>query len=155
MRTSRHALTVQAPAALPASVDPIRLEQVFTNLLNNAIKYSPDGGAIDVEVLRPTPAVAQVAVRDHGLGIPPEQRARIFERFYQAHTQRHLSGLGLGLYLSQEIVTLHGGRVTVEFPSDGGTRFIVSLPTSEGAILAPMLSEEEPPLPETTWTHDP
>lgn len=155
MRTSQHALTVQAPAALPAFVDPIRLEQVFTNLLNNAIKYSPDGGAIAVEVLRPTPAVAQVAVRDHGLGIPPEQRARIFERFYQAHAQRHLSGLGLGLYLSQEIVTLHGGRVTVEFPSDGGTRFIVSLPTSEAATLAPMSSEEEPPLPETTWTHDP
>jgi signal transduction histidine kinase len=100
---------------------------VLTNLLDNAIKYSPDGGAITV-TLGQTPEELTVSVRDHGLGIPPEQRGRIFDRFFQAHQDAHRSGLGLGLYISQQIVELHGGQITVEFPPDGGTCFVVHLP---------------------------
>jgi signal transduction histidine kinase len=70
----------------------------------------------------------EIVVRDHGLGIPPEKRARIFERFYQAHGDGHKSGMGLGLHVSRQIVELHGGEITAEFPSDGGCRFIVRLP---------------------------
>ena len=155
IRTDHHTLTLDAPLPVFAWSDALRVEQVLTNLLDNAIKFSPRGGAIDVAVWQASPEMAQVAVRDHGLGIPPEQRAHIFERFYQAHAQSHLSGLGLGLFISHEIVTLHGGRLSVEFPFDGGTLFVVSLPTSEGASLTAVSSEEKTPRTETTSTEDP
>ena len=130
--TGAHAIVVAAPPALPALVDPLRVEQVVTNLLDNAIKYSPGGGPIEVEVSRPAAAMAQLAVRDHGLGIAPEHRAHIFDRFYQAHGDGHFSGMGLGLYISRQIVELHGGHIAAEFPPDGGTRFVVALPV--GAV---------------------
>ena len=69
----------------------------------------------------------QLSVRDHGIGIPPQDRPSVFDRFYQARGGRSF-GLGLGLYISQQIVALHGGRIGVEAPSDGGTRFVVTLP---------------------------
>jgi signal transduction histidine kinase len=109
-------------------VDPLRLEQVLTNLVNNAIKYSPDGGTIAIAVTQHADT-AQVTVRDHGLGIPPEHREHIFDRFYQAHSRSHRSGMGLGLYISRQIVDLHGGSIIADFPADGGTRFVVTLPT--------------------------
>jgi signal transduction histidine kinase len=68
-------------------------------------------------------------LRDQGIGIPPEQRAHIFDRFYQAHASSHRSGLGLGLYISQQIVALHGGHLTAEFPPEGGSLFLIRLPT--------------------------
>jgi len=128
-QTSAHTLVVTAPPTVPARVDPLRLEQVLTNLLGNAIKYSPDGGRIDVTV-EPAPGgdVARVMVRDRGIGIPEEHRAHIFDRFYQAHASSHRSGLGLGLYISRRIVEHHGGRLEAAFPPDGGTLFIVHLP---------------------------
>ena len=67
-------------------------------------------------------------MRDHGLGIPRAQREHIFERFYQAHSSRHRVGLGLGLFISRQIVEMHGGQIRVEFPRGRGTRFIVRLP---------------------------
>jgi len=96
--------------------------------VNNAIKYSPDGGTIDIAATQHGDT-AQVAVRDHGLGIPPEHREHIFDRFYQAHARSHRSGMGLGLYISRQIVDLHGGAIAADFPADGGTRFVVTLPT--------------------------
>lgn len=123
------------PPRLPARVDALRLEQVLTNLLDNAIKYSPDGGTITV-TLGQTAAELCVSVRDHGLGIPAEQRGRIFDRFFQAHQDGHRSGMGLGLYISKQIVDLHGGEITVEFPADGGTCFVVHLPATASAVLA-------------------
>ena len=111
-----------------ASVDPVRFEQVIANLLDNAIKYSPDGGPIELELTRPSAASVQLAVRDHGLGIAPERRSQIFDRFYQAHGEGYRSGMGLGLYISRQIVELHGGELWAEFPPDGGSRFVVRLP---------------------------
>jgi signal transduction histidine kinase len=128
-RTSRHDLVLSAPPEVRAFVDALRLEQVLTNLLDNAIKFSPQGGRIDVEVAALDDGRVRLAVRDRGLGIPPEHRGRIFERFHQAHAAEHRSGLGLGLYVSRGIVELHGGRIWAEFPPDGGTRFVVTLPT--------------------------
>jgi PAS domain S-box-containing protein len=122
-----HDLSVEAPPLLEADVDALRFEQVVTNLVTNAIKYSPEGGAIDV-VLRATDRDVELSVRDHGLGVPPEKRPRIFERFYQAHGDSHQQGLGLGLYIGRQIVELHGGNIRAEFPGDGGSRFIVTLP---------------------------
>lgn len=125
--TARHTIAHRGPSELWATVDRLRLEQVLANLLDNAIKYSPDGGPIELE-LSSTAGAVRIAVTDRGLGIPPEQRARIFERFHQAHADRNLAGLGLGLFVTREIVHLHGGRIEAEFPDEGGARFVVTLP---------------------------
>ncbi len=108
--------------------DPRLLERILQNLVSNAVKYTPAGGAIDVTLSRSGPAAAELSVRDRGVGIPPERRGQIFERFYQAHTNGHRNGWGLGLYISRQIVELHGGEIRAEFPEDGGTRFVVRLP---------------------------
>jgi signal transduction histidine kinase len=124
-----HPIEVRSPGTpIVAVVDSLRLEQVLLNLLTNAVKYSPEGGEIAVELTRPDPGTVRLAVRDHGLGVPPERREHLFERFYQAHGEGHLSGLGLGLYVSRQIVDLHGGTIAAEFPADGGTRIVVTLP---------------------------
>jgi signal transduction histidine kinase len=75
--------------------------------------------------------VVELSVRDRGVGIPAEHRAHIFDRFYQAHAGGQLTnmaGLGLGLYISRQIVELHGGTIEAQFPEDGGTRIVVRLP---------------------------
>ena len=134
-RTSKHAFVLAADTHLVADIDPIGIEQVLSNLLDNAIKYSPEGGPIDIEVGKHDDEQAFIAVRDRGLGIPPEKRDAIFERFYQAHADDHRSGLGLGLYICQQIVELHGGTIAVDFPPDGGTRFEVMLPLVARAVV--------------------
>jgi signal transduction histidine kinase len=137
-RTSKHPIALTTQPDVVAEVDPMAIEQVLSNLLDNAIKYSPDGGQVDVLVALEDTGQARVAVRDHGIGIPPAKRKAIFDRFYQAHAEDHRSGLGLGLYISQRIIGLHGGRIMVEFPTDGGTRFVVEVPVQmkEGVMPA-------------------
>jgi two-component system sensor histidine kinase BaeS len=71
-------------------------------------------------------------VSDSGIGVPEEHRPHIFDRFYQAHAEHRLGGMGLGLYISRQIVELHGGRVEAEFPAAGGTRITVTLPAGAG-----------------------
>jgi signal transduction histidine kinase len=133
--TDRHVITFEPGAAesLVARVDALRLEQVLTNQLVNPVKYSPDGGPIDVAIRCCEPAAFEIAVRDHGLGVPPDKRERIFDRFFQAHEGAQRSGMGLGLYISQQIVELHGGQIRAEFPPDGGTRMVVRLPLAPAA----------------------
>ncbi|HET6316037.1 MAG TPA: ATP-binding protein, partial [Chloroflexota bacterium] len=126
--TVDHTLGLVAPATLECEIDPLRFEQVLSNLLDNAMKYSPDGGAIDVTLSHNADDI-ELTVRDRGLGIPEEKRAQIFERFYQAHDNGQ-RGMGLGLYVSRHIVELHGGDMWAEFPPDGGTRMVVRLPVS-------------------------
>ena len=133
VRSTRHTLVVSTNGTVVADVDPIAIEQVLSNLLDNAIKYSPSGGQIDVEIRDAGDEYAQLMVRDRGIGIPPEKREAIFQRFFQAHASEHRSGLGLGLYISSQIVALHGGEITAEFPPDGGTRFVVRLPCQTSA----------------------
>jgi signal transduction histidine kinase len=127
-QTAKHTLVLVAPPALPAVVDPLRLEQVLTNLLSNALKFSPEGGSVELTLTTPAPDQVGFAVRDHGLGIPEAQRAGLFARFHQAHAHSHRSGLGLGLYISRQIVDLHGGHIEASFPRDGGTCLVVDLP---------------------------
>jgi signal transduction histidine kinase len=128
--SEKHTILVSAPSTLVAEVDALRLEQVLTNLLDNAVKYSPDGGSVDVQVAKRR-GFMELAIRDHGLGIPANRRRQIFERFYQAHSSGYRSGLGLGLYISRQIVELHGGSIRAEFPRGGGTRFVVRLPLKQ------------------------
>ncbi len=126
--TQRHTLALIAPETCLATVDPMRLEQVVANLVDNAVKYSPNGGAIEVVLSQPGPSTIEMVVRDWGLGIPAERRANLFDRFYQAHGEGNFGGLGLGLYVSRQIVELHGGTIDADFPISGGSRFVVSLP---------------------------
>jgi signal transduction histidine kinase len=129
--THGHTLRVTATGPVWAHVDALRLEQVITNLLDNAIKYSPEGGAVDIEVAAGPDSTARISVRDRGIGIPPEHRPHIFDRFYQAHAGQHfagVAGMGLGLYISRRIVEMHGGTIELEAPEDGGSRVTVMLP---------------------------
>jgi signal transduction histidine kinase len=128
MVTSHHHLRLTAPEQVRADIDPVRIEQVITNLLDNAIKYSPEGGDIDVQLSASPPDQARISVRDHGLGIAPDRRDKLFERFYRAHADSQVTGLGLGLFIARHLVDLHGGDIQVEAPMDGGTRFTVCLP---------------------------
>ncbi|MBA2449971.1 MAG: PAS domain S-box protein [Chloroflexi bacterium] len=131
-RTSRHTIVVHAPTEVSALVDPLRLEQVVTNLLDNAIKFSPNGGPIDVEVTTDTEGLpietVRLTVTDAGIGIKPEQRERIFERFSRPRADDRTAGMGLGLYLSRQVVDLHGGQIRAESPAGGGARLVVDLP---------------------------
>jgi len=133
---SRHTIVLQAPPGLQAYVDPLRIDQAITNLVDNAIKYSPDGGEIRVDLAQPTKDTIEIAVTDRGIGIAPEHRSRIFERFYRAHGAYHLAGIGLGLYITRQIVELHGGQVHAEFPDEGGTRFVIQLSSKPSSSLA-------------------
>ncbi|MDI7275828.1 MAG: HAMP domain-containing sensor histidine kinase, partial [Anaerolineae bacterium] len=133
--TTRHHLSLDAPESLVAYVDPLRLQEVLYSLLDNAIRYSPRGGPVEVTLSTPGPDTVRIAVRDHGIGVPPEQRGQLFTRFFQA-ARRPAGGLGLGLYASRSIVELHGGRIWAEFPEDGGSRFLVELPRLSGEAPA-------------------
>jgi len=123
--------------AAPASGtwDPARLDQVITNLLTNAFKYGA-GKAIDVQV-GAADGLARLAVRDHGIGVPAEDRERIFRRFERAVSDRHYGGLGLGLWISRQIVEAHGGRIWAEPAGEEGTRFVVELPREATRSAAP------------------
>ncbi len=131
-RASQHHLTLEAPEPVVAAVDATGIERVLGNLIDNAVKFSPNSGSIEITVSKVEPNLARISVRDHGLGIPPEKRGANFERFFQAHGSDHRSGLGLGLFICRQILQQHGGDIAVEFPDDGGTRFIATLPICEG-----------------------
>ncbi len=137
----RHDVKLEAPESLAALLDPLRVEQVLVNLIDNAIKYSPDGGSIDVEVWAPTAGEVTIAVSDEGIGIEPEHRDHIFERFYRAG-DGVISGMGLGLYITRQIVEMHGGTISAEFPASGGSRFVVRLP--RGGAAEPNAVAEAP-----------
>lgn len=122
-------ITVHLHNSEPAVIrgDLFRLERVFANLMDNAIKYTPFGGRIDVAVHNQQQAV-QVSIADKGAGIDPKALKRIFERFYRADASRHTPGLGLGLSLAESIVKAHGGSITVQSELWKGSIFTVILP---------------------------
>jgi two-component system, OmpR family, phosphate regulon sensor histidine kinase PhoR len=129
-------LRVEAPAkGLPAvDVDPHQLRRVLQNLLENAVKYSPDGGEVVLEIDAGDDRL-QVRVRDEGLGIPRGEQERIFEKFYRADPQlaRGVGGTGLGLYICRELVQRMGGEIEVESEPGQGSVFTVELPAPGSA----------------------
>ena len=134
--TTTHTLEVRAAGPVLAWADPVRLEQVITNLIDNAIRFSPRGGSITAEVSSRTDGTICLSVTDQGVGIPHARREWIFDRFHQGDPGSYSAGLGLGLYVSRQIVELHGGTIDVESPPDGGSRFVVTLP-AHGARTPP------------------
>ena len=109
--------------------DAVRLEQVLSNLINNAIKYSPAGAHIRITG-RVLPREIVVSVTDQGIGIPLEEQARIFERFYRVDDalSRRTQGSGLGLYLAKAVIDAHRGRIEVESAPGQGAKFSFALP---------------------------
>jgi len=133
-----HEIETKVEGTAPIVADRDRIEQVFENLVGNAIKYSPESGPIEM-TLRVNGASAVVSVRDHGIGVAPAEVEKIFGLFYRSPDPRadHVGGLGLGLYISREIVSRHHGRLWAERNPDAGTTFHVTLP------LAQVRSREE------------
>lgn len=128
-----HELSLRTPgAALAICADPIRLEQVLHNLLENAIKYSPHGGRIEVTV-EATTSMVRIDVRDQGIGIPEEALPHLFTRFYRAPnaTFQANTSLGVGLYVVRELVQAHGGTISVASVEGVGSTFTVELPLAE------------------------
>jgi PAS domain S-box-containing protein len=129
----QHTLTCSFPnTPLMIEGDELRLEQVLQNLLSNAVKYSPGGGPITVRAAQQGEQV-WVAVADQGIGIPPANLPRLFERFYRADNvdPHQISGMGIGLHVVRAIVELHGGHVDVVSAEAGGTTFTVYLPAAQ------------------------
>jgi signal transduction histidine kinase len=130
---TQHTLTCSDPGVgLIINGDALRLEQVLQNLVQNAIKYSPAGGAVAVQVEQRGQMVC-VAVADQGIGIPQDALPNLFRRFYRAKNveEQHIDGMGIGLHVVKEIVTLHGGEVTVASSEGQGSTFTVCLPLAE------------------------
>jgi two-component system phosphate regulon sensor histidine kinase PhoR len=131
-------LELHLPPALPRVLgDPERVRQVLVNLVENAVKYSPGGGRVDVTVSSEWDVV-KFAVRDEGLGIPHTEQARIFEKFYRldAGMRRGVGGSGLGLFIARELVELMGGRMWVRSQPGAGSTFTFELPVAEPSETA-------------------
>ncbi|MFQ5981705.1 MAG: sensor histidine kinase [Candidatus Heimdallarchaeota archaeon] len=122
-------ISVKAPTDLPVTADRNRLQQVLANLLDNSIKYTPPGGAIEVEAHQNNHEVA-ITVKDNGVGIPPEDVPKIWDRLYRGDKSRSQRGLGLGLSLVKAIIEAHGGYTRVSSQLDAGSLFSVYLPAT-------------------------
>src|SRR5205807_9755264 len=142
-QAERHLVSLRlrgaAPDAAPdhaagtALADRDRIVQVLTNLLDNAIKFTPEGGTVEVSV-GGTPSEVAVSVSDTGPGIPPDDLPRVFDRFYRAERSRSrgAGGTGLGLAIAKHIVEAHGGRITVTSRANAGRTFTFTLPAAPG-----------------------
>jgi signal transduction histidine kinase len=139
-RASRHgiALSLQVDPELDRVVaDERKVKQVIFNLLSNAVKFTPDGGRVELSA-RPMDGEIQVQVRDSGVGIAPEDQARIFEEFRQVgHGAAKREGTGLGLALAKRFIELHGGRIWVESRVGTGSTFTFTLPLAGRAARSP------------------
>jgi PAS domain S-box-containing protein len=122
----------------PVEADAQRLRQVLVNLVDNAIKYSPDGGRVELR-LESSPGSVRIVVADEGLGIAPDDQERIFEKFYRVdpHMKRGIGGSGLGLYLSRQIVERMGGTLTVSSQRGYGSAFTIELPREQVSAPTP------------------
>jgi PAS domain S-box-containing protein len=145
IRAAGHQVSVHVDAGDSViEVDPLRMSQVLTNILNNAAKYTPAGGTIGVRA-RIDADVVEIAVEDSGIGIPEDMIERIFDVFTQINpTGPHAAGgLGIGLTLVRRLVEMHGGRVAVFSRGAGhGSRFVVTLPRRNAAASAPAAPEQ-------------
>jgi two-component system sensor histidine kinase MprB len=123
------------------SAAPARLDRAIANLLDNAVKWGPRGGPVEVFVCE-----GRLDVRDHGPGIDPDDLPHVFDRFYRSRGARGLPGSGLGLAIVRQVADTHGGAVRAASDSEGGARLTLELPAlSMGAEDAPDV--HKPPLP--------
>jgi two-component system clock-associated histidine kinase SasA len=122
-------LTTDIPSDLPLVYgDPDRIKQVISNLLDNAIKYSPSSGTIDLSILHRTAQKIQISISDNGPGIPDVSRNHIFEEHYRLERDEAQQGYGIGLSVCQQIVRAHYGQIWVDSAPDQGSCFNFTLP---------------------------
>lgn len=133
-RAGNRRLRVRAAADLPRpAIDPVRIEQVVRNLVDNAVKFSPPTGAIDVSAVRQD-GVIVVTVKDEGPGVAPEYHHRVFERFFRVEREGStVAGAGLGLAICKRFVELHGGEIALDSRPGQGAAFRFTLPLGEPA----------------------
>jgi two-component system CheB/CheR fusion protein len=129
--SNNHKVIVESSSSIKVNADKYRVEQVILNLLENAIKYSPDAKDVLLNCDEEN-GWLKLSVTDFGIGIPEDQKQFVFDRFFRAHTSAHnFSGLGLGLYISSEIIKRHGGEIGVESKEGKGSVFWFTLPSLE------------------------
>jgi two-component system sensor histidine kinase KdpD len=128
----RHTVIVDVPADLPLlSLDGVLMEQVFVNLLENAVHYTPPGSRVELHARRLGNRV-EITCADNGPGLPAGSEARVFEKFYRgASPPDSRRGVGLGLAICKAIVEVHGGRISARNRPEGGAEFIISLPCGQ------------------------
>jgi two-component system sensor histidine kinase KdpD len=122
-----------APDLPEIAADPVQLDQVLTNLVENAARHSPNEGVVRIDI-GPIEGGVRVRVADEGPGIPAEQREKVFEAFYRGRVEPERPGSGLGLAIVRAIVTAHGGTIWVEETTGGGTSVVFDLPIEEGVV---------------------
>jgi signal transduction histidine kinase len=125
-------ITFTTPAAVRVQGDPERIAQILANLLDNATKYSPPGSTIDV-ALSVLDNEAQIRVTDRGIGVPDDERDRIFGPFYRTSRTRAIPGTGLGLHISRKIAEQHHGRLWMQSSDEAGSVFVLALPLASGS----------------------
>jgi signal transduction histidine kinase len=142
-----HRFVLDVPdAPLHAEADPERLRQVVAHLIENAVKFSPEGGTVTVAARQRNGAV-EVSVTDEGVGIPPGERERIFRKFYRGEASSRgqlAAGTGLGLFIVQGLVQAMGGTISVDSTEGGGSSFAIALPLAR-QIASELLTEAEAP----------
>jgi len=124
---NKHTIHVEGPAELTVLADRNRIEQVISNFLTNAIKYSPDSTRVDVLLEKTGDGSVKVSVTDYGIGIPDDKIGLIFDRFFRVEDTRYISGVGLGLFISSEIIKRHGGEIGVTSVLGSGSTFWFTL----------------------------
>jgi CheY-like chemotaxis protein len=147
LQSRRHTLSVSIPDEdIYVNADPVRLEQVFANLLDNAGKYTPSGGSIFVSVTRTGNSVV-IAVRDTGIGIARDRLVGIFEPFQRSvDHERGSPGLGIGLSISKKIVEMHGGSIVASSGGlDDGSEFRIYLPMSSEKVFSTLDAPQQAP----------
>ncbi|HEU5377070.1 MAG TPA: PAS domain-containing protein [Ktedonobacteraceae bacterium] len=127
-----HTLLVQGASNRQMLADKHRIDQVLTNIIENAVKYSPQADEVDIHII-PREDTVSISIRDYGFGIVKEQQSKIFERLYRVSPKKEtgIAGLGMGLYISSAIVKHYGGDISVESEPGKGSTFTVSLPCKE------------------------
>ena len=132
-------ISLQVQPDLPLlDMDRTRIAQVVSNLLENALLHTPEGGQVNVSAIEVDGIIARVTVADTGVGIPPEDLTEVFERFYRADPSRTRAtgGVGLGLTIAKQLVEAHGGTIYADSTLGHGSRFIFDLPltSDQGGI---------------------
>jgi signal transduction histidine kinase len=134
MTDSRSSVAISSPPdPLSIRADRNKVAQALSNVISNADKYSPEGGAIEIELVPPVSDHALLGIRitDHGIGMTPEQLAHVCERFYRADTSGKIPGTGLGMSIVKEIVELHGGQLELTSKVGAGTTVTLWLPAGD------------------------
>lgn len=140
-----HELQLRVDPATPlVRADPTRVVQVMHNLVSNAIKYSPDGGPIEIDIGPTSRGRVRIAVTDHGLGMRPRDQERLFTKFSRFHKDLRIKGTGLGLYLAAALVDAMGGRILVDSEVGRGSTFTVELPAVGRPVTPPTGAVEGP-----------